>query len=210
MKQRRKSLYYSKNRVSQFPIRCEILMFSILLLSGLLIGVLVAKNGNESILDQVSRMFDSFYSVRENQSIGASVINSLKVSCAFWLINVLFGLCIIGIPFVTVIPVIRGLGIGLVTGYIYSIYGIKGIGYCFLIIFPGALISFIALIYAVSDSFKMSLYTLSSCVNSGAPKGGAEKIKIFAVRQIFYLMLFAVSAFIDGIVNKLFAGVFNF
>lgn len=210
MKQRRKSLYYSKNRVSQFPIRREILMFSILLLSGLLIGVLVAKNGNESILDQVSRMFDSFYSVRENQSIGASVINSLKVSCAFWLINVLFGLCIIGIPFVTVIPVIRGLGIGLVTGYIYSIYGIKGIGYCFLIIFPGALISFIALIYAVSDSFKMSLYTLSSCVNSEAPKGGAEKIKIFAVRQIFYLMLFAVSAFIDGIVNKLFAGVFNF
>lgn len=210
MKQRRKSLYYSKNRVSQLPIRREILMFSILLLSGLLIGVLVAKNGNESILAQVSRMFDSFYSVRENQSIGASVINSLKVSCAFWLINVLFGLCIIGIPFVTVIPVIRGLGIGLVTGYIYSIYGIKGIGYCFLIIFPGALISFIALIYAVSDSFKMSLYTLSSCVNSGAPKGGAEKIKIFAVRQIFYLMLFAVSAFIDGIVNKLFAGVFNF
>lgn len=210
MKQRRKSLYYSKNRVSQLPIRREILMFSILLLSGLLIGVLVAKNGNESILDQVSRMFDSFYSVRENQSIGASVINSLKVSCAFWLINVLFGLCIIGIPFVTVIPVIRGLGIGLVTGYIYSIYGIKGIGYCFLIIFPGALISFIALIYAVSDSFKMSLYTLSSCVNSGAPKGGAKKIKIFAVRQIFYLMLFAVSAFIDGIVNKLFAGVFNF
>lgn len=210
MKQRRKFLYYSKNRVSQLPIRREILMFSILLLSGLLIGVLVAKNGNESILAQVSRMFDSFYSVRENQSIGASVINSLKVSCAFWLINVLFGLCIIGIPFVTVIPVIRGLGIGLVTGYIYSIYGIKGIGYCFLIIFPGALISFIALIYAVSDSFKMSLYTLSSCVNSGAPKGGAEKIKIFAVRQIFYLMLFAVSAFIDGIVNKLFAGVFNF
>lgn len=210
MKQRRKSLYYSKNRVSQLPIRREILMFSVLLLSGLLIGVLVAKNGNESILAQVSRMFDSFYSVRENQSIGASVINSLKVSCAFWLINVLFGLCIIGIPFVTVIPVIRGLGIGLVTGYIYSIYGIKGIGYCFLIIFPGALISFIALIYAVSDSFKMSLYTLSSCVNSGAPKGGAEKIKIFAVRQIFYLMLFAVSAFIDGIVNKLFAGVFNF
>lgn len=210
MKQRRKSLYYSKNRVSQLPIRREILMFSILLLSALLIGVLVAKNGNESILAQVSRMFDSFYSVRENQSIGASVINSLKVSCAFWLINALFGLCIIGIPFVTVIPVIRGLGIGLVTGYIYSIYGIKGVGYCFLIIFPGALISFIALIYAVSDSFKMSLYTLSSCVNSGAPKGGAEKIKIFAVRQIFYLMLFAVSAFTDGIANKLFAGVFNF
>lgn len=210
MKQRRKSLYYSKNRVSQLPIRREILMFSILLLSGLLIGVLVAKNGNESILTQVNRMFDSFYSVRENQSISASVVNSLKVSCAFWLINLLFGLCIIGVPFVTVIPVIRGLGIGLVTGYIYSIYGIKGIGYCFLIIFPGALISFIALIYAVSDSFKMSLYTLSSCVNSGAPKGGAEKIKIFAVRQIFYLMLFAVSAFIDGIANKLFAGVFNF
>lgn len=210
MKQRRKSLYYSKNRVSQLPIRREILMFSVLLLSGLLIGVLVAKNGNESILAQVSRMFDSFYSVRENQSIGASVINSLKVSCAFWLINLLFGLCLIGIPFVTAIPVIRGLGIGLVTGYIYSIYGIKGIGYCFLIIFPGALISFIALIYAVSDSFKMSLYTLSSCVNSGAPKGSAEKIKIFAVRQIFYLILFAVSAFTDGIVNKLFAGVFNF
>lgn len=210
MKQRRKSLYYSKNRVSQIPIRREILMFSILLLSGLLIGVLVAKNGNDSILAQVSKMFDSFYSVRENQSICSSVINSLKVSCAFWLINLLFGLCIIGVPFITVTPVIRGLGIGLVTGYIYSIYGIKGIGYCFLIIFPGALISFIALIYAVSDSFKMSLYTLGACVNSGSPKGGTEKIKIFAVRQMFYLILFAVSAFIDGIANKLFAGVFNF
>lgn len=210
MNQRRKSLYYSKSTARQLPIRKEILIFSMLLISGLLIGVMIAKNGNESILTQVSDIFNSFYSVRENQSIGASVINSLKVSCSFWLVNLLFGLCLIGIPFVTVIPMVRGLGIGLVTGYIYSIYGIKGIGYCFLIIFPGALISFIALIYSVSDSFKMSLYTLSACINSATQKDGAEKIKIFAVRQIFYLMLFAVAAFTDGIANKLFAGMFNF
>lgn len=207
---RNRKLLYSKNKVSKMEIPREILLFSLLLILGILIGVFTAKKGNDNILMQVKNMFDSFYSIREDQSILLSVSNSLKVSGAFWLINLIFGLCVIGIPFVAVIPTIRGLGIGLVTGYIYSIYGLQGIGYCFLVIFPGALISFIALIYSVSDSFKMSLCTLSASLNTGRQKGGADKLKIFIIRQIFYLILFVIAAFVDGITNKLFAGIFTF
>ena len=207
---RNRKLLYSKSKVSKMEIPREILLFSLLLILGILIGVFTAKKGNENILIQVKNMFDSFYSIREDQSILLSVSNSLKVSGAFWLVNLIFGLCVIGIPFVAVIPTIRGLGIGLVTGYIYSIYGLQGIGYCFLVIFPGALISFIALIYSVSDSFKMSLCTLSASLNTGTQKGGSDKIKIFIIRQIFYLILFVIAAFVDGITNKLFAGIFTF
>lgn len=207
---RNRKLLYTRNNVARIAIPKEILIFSLLLILGILIGVFTAKNGNSNILTQVKNMFDSFYSIRENQSIILSACNSLKVSGVFWIINLIFGMCIIGIPFVSVIPTIRGLGIGLVTGYIYSIYGLKGIGYCFLVIFPGALISFIALIYSVSDSFKMSLCTLGVSLNTGTQKGGADKIKIFIIRQIFYLILFVIAAFVDGITNNLFAGIFNF
>lgn len=207
---RNRKLLYTKSKVAKISIPKEILIFSLLLIIGILIGVFIAKKGNDTVVLQVKNMFDSFYSARESQSIMRSVLNSIKVSGSFWLVNLILGFCIIGFPFAAVVPTIRGLGIGLVTGYIYSIYGLKGIGYCFLVIFPGALISFIALIYAVSDSFKMSLCTLGACLNMGTQKGGVDRIKIFIIRQIFYFILFVIAAFVDGITNNLFAGIFNF
>lgn len=201
---------YARTRNTPAVIQKETLVFFMLLTAGILIGVFTAKQGNSNVLTQVESMFNSFYSVRENQSIMLSVSNSLKVSISLWILNLLFGLCAAGIPFIALIPVIRGLGMGLVTGYIYSIYGLKGMGYCFLVIFPGALLSFTALIYAASDAFKMSLYTFGSVSNTGTQKGNAEKIKIYIVRQIFYLILLIIAAFIDGIVNKAFSGIFTF
>ncbi len=206
---RKRSIIYTKPRSAPISFQKETLAFFILLILGILIGVFTAKQGNSSVLTQVESIFHSFYSARENQSIIISVLNSLKVSAAFWVINLLFGLCAIGMPFVAVIPTIRGLGIGLVTGYIYSIYGLKGIGYCLLVIFPGALLSFVPLIYAVSDAFKMSLYTFSSVQNNNSQRRSIDKIKIYLVRQMFYLILFITASFVDGIVNKVFAGLFT-
>lgn len=207
---RNRKLLYPKSKVANISIPKEILIFSLLLIIGILFGAFIAKRGNDTVLLQVKNMFNTFYSTRENQGIMTSVLNSVKVSGCFWLANLILGFCIIGFPFTAMMPTIRGLGVGLVTGYIYSIYGLQGVGYCFLVIFPGALISFIALIYAVSDSFKMSLCTLSACLNTGTQKGGADRIKIFMIRQIFYLILFIIAAFVDGITNNLFAGIFNF
>lgn len=207
---RNRKLLYPKSKVANISIPKEILIFSLLLIIGILFGAFIAKRGNDTVLLQVKNMFNTFYSTRENQGIMTSVLNSVKVSGCFWLANLILGFCIIGFPFAAMMPTIRGLGVGLVTGYIYSIYGLQGVGYCFLVIFPGALISFIALIYAVSDSFKMSLCTLSACLNTGTQKGGADRIKIFMIRQIFYFILFIIAAFVDGITNNLFAGIFNF
>lgn len=209
MRRNRKFLY-SKKDVRKIAISKEILFFSLLLISGILIGVFIARNGNDTVITQVKSIFDSFYSIRENQSIISSVSNSLKVYIVFWMINLFFGFCIIGAPFIAGIPIIRGLGIGLVSGYIYSIYGLKGIGYCMIVIFPGALISFIALIYAVIDSFRMSVYSFGAILNNGNRKNGSEKIKIYLIRQMVYLFLFIAAAFADGTANKLFSGIFSF
>lgn len=207
---RKRSVMYARTRNTPVTFQKETLTFLVLLTAGILIGAFTAKQGNDSVITQVESMFNSFYTIRESQSILLSVSNSLKVYAGFWALNLLFGLCAIGIPFIAVLPTIRGLGIGLVTGYIYSIYGLKGMGYCFLVIFPGALLSFIAMIYAASDAFKMSLYTFGSVANTVSQKGHSDKIKIYIVRQLFYFILLIAAAFLDGIVNKVFAGIFTF
>lgn len=209
MKRKRK-IIYTKTRSSQITVNRETLIFLLFLTAGIVIGVFTAKRGNDDIIAQVKNIFDSFYSARESQSIIVSSLHSLGVSAAFWIMTLLFGLCAIGAPFIAVLPTIKGLGIGLVTGYIYSVYGLSGIGYCLLVIFPGALISFIALIYSVSDAFKMSVFTLGSLLNFNSQKGGADKFKIYFAKEIFYLLIFVISAFVDGIANKVFSGLFTF
>lgn len=55
-------------------------------------------------------------------------INSLAVNAAFMLAVFVFGLCAVGLPLICVLPVIRGVGIGMLSGYLYSNFALRGLG----------------------------------------------------------------------------------
>lgn len=206
--QKRKKLFNSNRQFSVIPK--EMIAVIILLISGIIMGVLTAKNGSETIQKCAETIFNSFFSLRSSQSISAGIISSVGISLAFQIAAFACAFCAVGAPIIAMIPLVRGLGIGLISGYLYSAYKLQGIGYCALIIFPGVIISFIALVYITTDSFKMSLNAFGLIFGKIRPGNETEKAKNFIIRQFFYFLIFLLAAVADGITAKLFSGFFSF
>ena len=100
-------------------------------------GALSLKKADSYLSGAFSDMFSVYIRSKSSQSLGMNFINSLAVNAAFMLAVFVFGLCAVGLPLICILPIIRGVGIGMLSGYLYSNFALRGLGYCVLVIFQG-------------------------------------------------------------------------
>ena len=114
----------------------------------------------------------------------------------------------IGYPFLVWLPCIKGIGLGAFAGYLYSAYKLSGLGYWILTVFPGAIVSSVALIIACNDSCD---YSKNAFMKSLRGRGQFEKdeTKIFLVRQLILIGICVISSFIDSVFTFAFSGFFE-
>ena len=117
----------------------------ILFTFGVIIGSASLKL-NSNIFDNISEITASFLTQNSQQGISAVFLSSFKISFVFMIINVFLGFSLVGYPFIIWLPFIKGVGLGAITGYMYSAFKLTGFFYCLLTVYPGAVISVVALI----------------------------------------------------------------
>ena len=113
-----------------------------------------------------------------------------------------------GIPFVAFVPVLAGGFIGIISGYIYENYMLKGLGYCAIIIFPAAIIAVAAILFACKESFLMSVTMLN--LLSQRRSQPLESFKNYSLRFAIYIAITAAGALTETIMTRLFIGLFAF
>ena len=181
-----------------------ILIFAIGIIFG---SVAIRKNGN--ITDEIKILISNFTMLRAGQGISDNFINSMAVNLLFGLSSIFFAFSIIGYPFIMILPFIRGVAIGAVSGYLYASYKLTGLGYSLLMIYPAALISVTALIFIFNESCE---YSSNAYLKSITGKGIYKKneTKYFLIRQLIFLAITSLGALIDAISAMLFSRFFVF
>lgn len=178
-------------------------------LSGMIIGAIAAKHTDNAINAKLITMFSDFTMLRSTQSIFQTFVNSFIVSFIYLSIVFAFGLCAVGIPIISIIPLCRGIGIGMIAGYLYSTYSLSGAGYCMVILFPSAIISTAALLFGCNESFVMS-YEIFNVMSGKIPNQYGNIFKRYSLRYFILLAIITVSAVIDTVMTVIFAGNFSF
>ena len=178
---------------------------------GILLGAYILKQNIEFTNTTLSSIINSYISSKKEQSIAFNFINSLKLNLFFILTTFLLGFCAVGTPFITLVPIIKGIGTGLICGYLYLEYNFNGLGYCTLIIYPGLIIFMLTLIAACNLSMSFS-YEMLSCIagNNKRNTQGEYSLKLFFIRYAIVLTLSILSSAIDSVTIRLFSGLFNF
>lgn len=174
-----------------------------LFIIGLIIGA-ASVSSDSTLLKNVSDISQSYIASRAEQGIGENCLNSLTVSMLFMLVNVFMGFSLIGYPLIIWLPLIKGLGIGALTGYLYSAFKITGLGYCVLTIYPGTVVAVVALILACNDSAEYSKNAFLKAVR-GRGQFEKDETKIYLIRQF----VFCVVSVASSIVDSLFAAAFS-
>ncbi len=175
--------------------------------AGIAIGAFAIKN-DSLIFDKISQLTDSFLIMKNQQGIIENFCNSLCVNAVFILINIFFGFSLVGLPFIVWLPFLRGMGLGIVVGYLYSVYKALGLGYCVLIIFPGTIVSTLAFVLACNDSYDYSKNAFAKAVK-GRGQFEKDETKVYFIRQLIFFSVCAISALIDGIFSVAFSRFFE-
>ena len=181
---------------------------SFLFLLGMLIGSLVVRFGGAT--SSVSGIFDAYFSGRSGQpfyiTAGYSALSVLPFLAAAFL----SGLCLCGAPVALMIPLFRGLGLGLMGGYIYAAYGLQGVGFYALIVLPPCLVSSIALVLACREALSLSAMLFSLALPKAQPFKLWGDVKVYCKRFLLILAVTLVSVAVDTVMTVVFIRFFTF
>ena len=202
---------YSRGSINNLKKNWKSLILLLLFAFGILLGTYILKHNGELMDTIIANAFNDYIEAKKDKSIAANFIDSIKINLIFIIISFVLGFCAIGTPLISLIPVVKGIGIGVICGYLYLKYNFSGLGYCVLIIYPGLIVSMMSLLMACNFSLSFSYDMLLSVIeNNKKELKGEYKLKLFCIR---YLIITAISIFgsvVDSFAIKLFSGLFSF
>lgn len=186
-----------------------LLFMMLLFAAGMIIGAVSLKRADSYLSGAFSDMFSVYIRSKGSQSLGMNFINSLALNAAFMLAAFVFGLCAVGLPLICILPIIRGVGIGMLSGYLYSNFALRGLGYCVLVIYPGLIPAIFALLLACSAGINSS-YEMLLSLSSVKAQRGEGSIKIYCMRFLIICILIVLAAVTDAAASRLFCRLFSF
>lgn len=181
----------------------------LLFVVGLIIGALAIENSASLLVTEIRGIVESYKVLRMQQSFMNNFAFSLLVNLMFIGASVFLAFSLIGYPFIIWLPLFKGIGMGAVCGYLYSVYELTGIGYALLTIYPSAIIAVIAIVVSCNDSCE---YSKNAYMKAVGGKGNFERgeTRIFLIRQLVFGSITAAASLIDAVSGLIFSRFFSF
>ncbi len=186
------------------------LLFLVVFILGLVFGSLGFKNTDSSALEKLDFLFLSDLESRLQFSAFELFCSSFASSFLFILSAFLLSFTAWGMFALPFLCAFRGYCTGLSSAYMFSFYGITGIGFYILVILPGTVLFLFAFILALKEAFSQSVCLLKSYFSSMYDGLLLKRTKTYLLRNCMILVFTAFSAVIDMLLFLLFADMFNF
>ena len=187
--------------------RREILLFGMLLV-GLICGALTVRTSGNTILSHVWALFRNYFDVKAQQSVLYNWSNAFFKRTLLLVVIYWIGTCAFGTPVLYAVPTIHGVGIGLVSAYLYASLSLKGVGYCALLLFPGEIIFCATMLLACAAGMEMSGQLLH--LLSGKTEPEPVSMRGYTARFGIFWLLCACSAVLETALYAVFSGYFQF
>lgn len=197
-----------KSYKSVFKRNILLISIVIVFIIGMVYGTILITYESGIFNETLSYISKEFIDNRTNQSILQTFTNSFISSISILFILYITGFWAISHPLTYSIILFKGLGLGVIMSYMYSMHNITGIAFCIALIIPPTLVSLIAFIIGAKQTLCLSSMILSSFKN----KSNNLNLKIIKLYTLKYLVLFSfilISSAIDSLCTIIFAKFFN-
>lgn len=208
------------NKVSAFLDRYEIINFGknnktfifliLCMIFGMVLGAVSVGTISMEIIHKLDFLFLNDFKERIQSSGFDIFISSFSSLVIFAIIIEMCALSFWGSAFIPFINFFRGLGLGITSGYLYLIYGLKGIAFYILILLPGIFISSIGMIIFSAESMKFSVKFAGKILPSGNCDSLWDELKKHMKSCGYCMVILLVSSLIDMGFMAMFSRFFEF
>lgn len=210
MKRTTLGIFSFKSYFVDFKRYRSLLILLLFFICGLFCGTFIFRSADSGMTSALSDYVSENLIQRQEYSFFKILCASLVSLMPFFLSVFLLGLSPIGPVLIPVTLLLRGSGIGLISGYLYKTYEIKGIAFALLILMPVFLFSSFVLLLAGCESLKFSGALFRAFSIKAEPVAFGSDFRIYLSRYLFYLLLVLVCAFTDTIFSVAFIRFFEF
>ena len=189
----------------------HIILFVLLIvfMLGLFLGHTFVRN-NFELNDAIKMSFSDYINDISVQPFVKIMLSQILINAVVLLATFVFGLCAVGFPLPIITLLVKGLGIGGLSSYIYSAYGLKGFGFCMLIFYPIQIVICIVLLRSGKASFEMSMNILKYISIGRLKTGEYVDFKIYFISYSIYLIAITAISLISTVLLKYLLPLFNF
>lgn len=186
-------------------------MFTSVLLVGLVAGSICAQNSGENLLKSLDFLFTTNLDARLAQNAAGTFCACFASDFIFLFSVFLLGLTPWGVFVMPFVVLFKGFGTGLTAGYLFAIQQLGGVGFYLLVLLPGTFLFCIALVMFSTNSFVFSKDMFVYTFGKYPPK---QSMRVRAASFCSHLMASLIMTFcaslLDTALWTLFAGAFNF
>lgn len=173
---------------------------------GVLFGVMSYCFMSADFLEQLSIAEENYIELRRNQDFAQILMKSFLSSSVYLGCAFVFGFSAIAQPIEIIIPLVKGMGLGVCVAQIYTQNGKSGILTCLLLILPCSLLSMYALVVGVREAVGLSNIFMTNALSIGQVNGLLPTIKLYCTKFLVLEAVVAVSAAVDCVCTVVFAG----
>ncbi len=173
--------------------------------SGMIIGAGFWNNHISS--DFFIKIFDYFVKARVQSSFSDLLISTLVFNFTFLFCVIITGFSSLGCFFMPIIPFLRGLGYGILSGYLFCEYMMTGMGYYLITVFPSAVIINAVFILACINSCFSSVDIMAVLMQKKQPE--EPHIRNFLRLSLVYVVMIIICTIFDCIIISAFCVFFE-
>ncbi len=186
----------------------KLIMLTMIFICGLFVGALTVKKINNDLGESLKALIENYYIARCGQSVLHNFLSVFGSECVFLLVAMLFGVCIIGEPILWLLPFVKGLGIGIVSGYLYQTFTLQGLTYFSVYVLPSAVLAAAALLLGCKESILMTR-DIARVLRKGESRSGTNMFKLYILRYAVLLGSLIFCAALSASTAFLFADKIN-
>lgn len=175
--------------------------------AGMIIGSGLFRSASNGLNDFLS-VFDEYIAIRSSAKMHLIFFNSFCMNAICMVVGFFAGLSCFGIPVTIILIALKGLGVGILAGFLFSEYSMSGIGYYLLTILPGGIIANSALLLACNNACFSSIDILATVLSK--KHADENLIKDYIKKCLIMLIITVIASMIDSVLIKAFSHLFIF
>lgn len=213
LRKMRRKIRVKGERVSGFVVQAKknisIVIFILLIILGMIIGNLAIRS--DLLLSvKIKGMFENYLTLISTQTMLENITNQIIISSSLLVSLFLLGFFSIGTPIITLIQLLKGIGIGALSGYMYSTHSFSGFGYCMLLLYPFEIFQCVCIVLAGNESYYISSDLFLTLRNKKSTIQEDSAVMKYLSRYLILIMISLFVSLLSGIANSLLINIFKF
>lgn len=205
------STFLNKYEVINFGKNNKVFIFLVCcMISGMVLGAVSVGTINMEIVHKMDFLFLNDFKERIKSNGTDIFVSSFSSIVIFAIVTEMCALSFWGSAVIPLVNFFRGLGLGITSGYLYLIYGLKGIAFYILILLPGIFVSSIGLILFSAESTKFSVKFAKMILPRETSESLWDELKNHIKSCGYCMIILLISSLIDLMFMEMFSKFFEF